>query len=242
MPYKDIKDMTSDELLEFKAYIDSESAKVKDQLMVAKSTGAATGQYLPIPEYANLLSKKSYYAKKSQQIQTLMGRKKKLEKQERGIVGAELVIANLKAENARLRQNVDTVEQQSARIAELEARLAETQERNQNNIMNAESRMERLQAEIARLREGGCAREQGATQYCAEAQRLAGDAAILDWIADHEVVNDVDGVNLDIHDIARKIVDNQGRQKQSTIQIYRQALRQLIRAAMDEKRNDDSGL
>ena len=174
MPYKDIKDMTSDELLEFKAYIDSESAKVKDQLMVAKSTGAATGQYLPIPEYANLLSKKSYYAKKSQQIQTLMGRKKKLEKQERGIVGAELVIANLKAENARLRQNVDTVEQQSARIAELEARLAETQERNQNNIMNAESRMERLQAEIARLREGGCAREQGATQYCGEMQELVG--------------------------------------------------------------------
>jgi len=124
MPYKDIKDMTSDELLDFKAYIDAESAKVKDQLMVAKSTGAATGQYLPIPEYANLLSKKSYYAKKSQQIQTLMGRKKKLEKQERGIVGAELVIANLKAENARLRQNVDTVEQQSARIAELEVQLA----------------------------------------------------------------------------------------------------------------------
>lgn len=150
-----------------------------------------------------------------------------------------------------------------SQLRELQAQLDYEQERNLNSAANAQlqikeltverdnwydacirahTRIAELTAEITRLREGGCAREQGATQYCAEAQRLAGDAAILDWIADHEVVNDVDGVNLDIHDIARKIVDNQGRQKQSTIQIYRQALRQLIRAAMDEKRNDDSGL
>lgn len=42
-----------------------------------------------------------------------------------------------------------------------------------SRIAELEAQLTAAQAEITRLREGGCAREQGATQYCAEAQRLA---------------------------------------------------------------------
>ena len=142
--YKNIADMTSDELLAFKRYIDSESAKVKDQLMVAKSSGAATGQYLPIPEYANLLSKRSYYAKKSQAIQFLLGKKKKLEKDERYTSNAESLIARLKADNTRLQQSTDISLQ---RNTELEAQLAAERERNLNNVANADLQLAELQAE-----------------------------------------------------------------------------------------------
>ncbi len=142
--YKNIADMTSDELLAFKRYIDSESAKVKDELMVAKSTGAATGQYLPIPEYANLLSKKSYYAKKSQAIQFMLGKKKKLEKDERYTSNAESLIARLKADNTRLRQSTDISLQ---RNTELEAQLAEVTAQ----LVAAQAEMQAMVSRLTKL-------------------------------------------------------------------------------------------
>lgn len=63
-----------------------------------------------------------------------------------------------------------------ARIVELEAQLAAANAESLNTdmvIVDLKDQIAGAKAEIARLRSGGCAREQGATQYCAEAQRLA---------------------------------------------------------------------
>ena len=65
-----------------------------------------------------------------------------------------------------------------AEVESYQAKLAEEQERNLNNVANADLQFAEMQAEITRLcalfrREGGCAREQGTSQWCAEAQRLA---------------------------------------------------------------------
>ena len=63
-----------------------------------------------------------------------------------------------------------------ARIVELEAQLAAANAESLNTdmvIVDLKDQIAGAKAEIARLREGGCAREQGATQWCAEAQRLA---------------------------------------------------------------------
>ena len=51
-------------------------------------------------------------------------------------------------------------------------------------------------AEIARLRAGGCARDQGTTQYCAEAAKLAAEnerlrAALHDVLGWHDYSNDM---------------------------------------------------
>lgn len=85
------------------------------------------------------------------------------------------------------------IDDQRKRIAELEAQLAYEQERNANNVANAQLQIDELtseyqtwriacnrareradaaNAEITRLRSDGCAREQGATQWCGAMQEM----------------------------------------------------------------------
>lgn len=67
-------------------------------------------------------------------------------------------------------------EESNMRIKELEVQCGHfrlTISKLESLLVQAGLNVAELQAEITRLREGGCAREQGATQYCGEAQRLA---------------------------------------------------------------------
>ena len=73
----------------------------------------------------------------------------------------------------------DLVIKAGERIAELEAQLAYERERNANNVANADLQIAELRAEITRLRSGGCAREQGATQWCGAMQELVGRLTTL---------------------------------------------------------------
>ena len=85
-----------------------------------------------------------------------------------------------------------------SQLRELQAQLDYEQERNLNSAANAQlqikeltverdnwydacirahTRIAELTAELSRLRSGGCAREQGTTQYCAEAATWSNAAA-----------------------------------------------------------------
>lgn len=58
----------------------------------------------------------------------------------------------------------DTLEEAAAEISRLRAAIGET-------LLERED----ARAEVERLRAGGCARDQGTTQYCAEAAKLAAE-------------------------------------------------------------------
>jgi len=118
-------------------------------------------------------------------------------------------------------------------IKELQAQLDYERERNANNVANADLQIAELRAEIARLREGGCAREQHTTQYCAEAQRLAGDAAMLDWIADSGFIETVMEGELNVHEAAHWIAYEREVDSAPTVEDYRLALRHIIRVAIN---------
>lgn len=77
------------------------------------------------------------------------------------------------AEPAALR----AMDEAAAEISRLRAAIGET-------LLERED----ARAEVERLRAGGCARDQGTTQYCAEAAKLAAEneklRAALEWIAE----------------------------------------------------------
>lgn len=71
------------------------------------------------------------------------------------------------------------VRKQEAEITRLRERLEVDDSHPYDGIYARDETIRLQDAEIARLRAGGCARDQGMTQYCAEAARLAEENATL---------------------------------------------------------------
>lgn len=117
------------------------------------------------------------------------------------------------------------------RIAELEAQLAYERERNANNVENADYQIAELRAEIARLREGRKIHNCEAAE--AQISALEKDAAMLDWLADHEAVKNINRVNLSIYETAMCIAYERDVDAEPTVEDYRLALRLMIRTAIN---------
>lgn len=73
-------------------------------------------------------------------------------------------------------------------------------------------------------------------QLAARMLNLADDAAILDWMADNQVVEMVGISDWNIHEIAMEVMCESGGDDSPTVDDYRRALRLLIRTAMDDQK------
>ncbi len=74
-----------------------------------------------------------------------------------------------------------------------------------------------------------------------EAQLVAAqaDTAILDWLADYQVLEGFVHVDSDIHEIAVQIAEARDAEAEPSVEDYRQALRRLVRAAMLDSFSSD---
>lgn len=67
----------------------------------------------------------------------------------------------------------------------------------------------------------------------AKITRLRMDAAMLDWLADHEAVKNINQVNLSIYETAMCIAYERDVDAEPTVEDYRLALRLMIRTAIN---------
>ncbi len=61
------------------------------------------------------------------------------------------------------------------------------------------------------------------------------DTAILDWLADNQVLEGFVHVDYDVHEVASWVAYERDVDAEPSVEDYRQALRRLVRAAMDEQ-------
>jgi hypothetical protein len=139
----------------------------------------------------------------------------------------------------------DLVIKAGERIAELEEQLAAAQTENERlkksvvwDVVNAlacadeyKCELAAAQAEIARLREGRKIHNCEAAE--AQISALEKDAAMLDWLADHEAVKNINRVNLSIYETAMCIAYERDVDAEPTVEDYRLALRLMIRTAIN---------
>lgn len=98
-----------------------------------------------------------------------------------------------------------------------------------SRIAELEAQLTAAQAEIARLRSGGNIHNCEAAEE--QISALEKDAAMLDWIADNQIIEIIADWN--IHEIANWIAYERDVDSAPTVEDYRQALRRMICAAMD---------
>ena len=121
-----------------------------------------------------------------------------------------------------------------ARIVELEAQLAAANAESLNTdmvIVDLKDQIAGAKAEIARLREGRKIQNCEAAE--AQISALEKDAAMLDWLADHEAVKNINRVNLSIYETAQCIAYERDVDAEPTVEDYRLALRLMIRTAIN---------
>ena len=119
-----------------------------------------------------------------------------------------------------MRQREELVNTLLQKKVELEARIVEL-----------EAQLAAAQAELTRLREGGNIHNCEAAEE--QISALEKDAGLLDWMADHEAVKNINGVNLSIYETAMCIAYERDVDAEPTVEDYRLALRLMIRTAIN---------
>ena len=114
-----------------------------------------------------------------------------------------------------------------AQLAAANAKIA----RQRQVIFLSNSALDDAQAEITRLR--ACEKIHNCEAAEAQIAALEKDAAMLDWLADHEAVKNINQVNLSIYETAMCIAYERDVDAEPTVEDYRLALRLMIRTAIN---------
>ncbi len=107
-------------------------------------------------------------------------------------------------------RNLNNVANADLQIAELQAEIAQANEMIAMQKALADEFAEKAQSEIARLRAGGCARDQGLTQYCAEMVAASNRIAELErhiWYDAYKAAKESGEFDDDAEIIANKAVE-----------------------------------